>query len=91
MKRKMTDLPLTEDATRSYWSPAPAVAASPANTGGGVIVPGAVVDPTSYDGDDYQIQFTATDAFDIVAVIGVSVGEIEELHVLRVQDAGIDP
>lgn len=43
-----------------------AVAAAAANTGGGVILPGAVVDPLAYDGDDYQIQFTATDAFDIV-------------------------
>ena len=43
-----------------------AVAASAANTGGGVILPGAVVDPAAYDGDDYQIQFTAADAFDIV-------------------------
>ena len=42
------------------------VAASSANTGGGVILPGAVVDPAAYDGDDYQIEFTATDAFDIV-------------------------
>jgi flagellar hook-associated protein 3 FlgL len=43
-----------------------AVAAATTNTGGAVIVPGAVVDPAAYDGDDYQIQFTAADAFDIV-------------------------
>ncbi len=43
-----------------------AVAASSTNTGGGVILPGAVVDPAAYDGDDYQIQFTAADTFDIV-------------------------
>jgi flagellar hook-associated protein 3 FlgL len=43
-----------------------AVAASSTNAGGGVILPGAVVDPAAYDGDDYRIQFTAPDAFDIV-------------------------
>ncbi len=43
-----------------------AVAVSSTNTGGGVILPGAVVDPAAYDGDDYQIQFTAADAYDIV-------------------------
>ncbi len=42
------------------------VAAVTTNTGGGIVLPGAVVDPTAYDGDDYQIQFTAADAFDIV-------------------------
>ena len=43
-----------------------AVAAAASNTGGGIILPGAVVDPAAYDGDDYQIQFTAPDAYDIV-------------------------
>jgi len=43
-----------------------AVAASSSNTGGGLILPGAVVDPAAYDGDTYDIVFTAADSFDVV-------------------------
>lgn len=43
-----------------------AVQAVQANTGSGVILPGAVVDPAAYDGDTYQIQFSTPDTYDIV-------------------------
>ncbi len=43
-----------------------AVAAASGNTGGGLILPGAVVDPAAYDGDTYEIVFTGSDTFDVV-------------------------
>ncbi len=43
-----------------------AVSAAPANGGSGVMIPGSVVDPGAYDGDTYQVVFTAPDAYDVV-------------------------
>lgn len=50
-----------------------AVGAGISNAGAGVIIPGAVADPTAYDSDVYQIQFTALDAYDIVDSGGATI------------------
>lgn len=50
-----------------------AVGASAGNAGAGVIIPGAVVDPSAYDSDLYQIQFTALDAYDIIDSGGATI------------------
>lgn len=50
-----------------------AVGAGAGNAGAGVIIPGAVVDPSAYDSDLYQIQFTALDAYDIIDSGGATI------------------
>ncbi len=36
------------------------------NTGSGLIIPGAVVDPTAYDGGEYTIEFTSATTYDVL-------------------------
>lgn len=39
---------------------------SATNTGSGLIIPGAVVDPTAYDGGEYTIEFTSATTYDVL-------------------------
>lgn len=48
-----------------------AVSSASANTGSGVLIPGAVVDPTAWTDEAYEIRFIAADAFEVVDAGGV--------------------